>query len=194
MELSKEVKDILLQAARDSIKSLFDKTSLPENNYPQYPELSRINAGAFVTLTTHHQLRGCIGYLESPGKTLFDTICEAARHAAFNDPRFHPLTERELSDVVIEISILSTFTPIKDYSEIEIGVHGLLLEEYATRALLLPQVATEHHFSREQFLTAICQKAGIDSNTWKKRKLNLQVFTATVFSETERRKESYEPV
>ena len=194
MQLSKEVKDILLQTARDAIKSLFGDNALPQIDYSKYSELAEKNIGAFVTLTMHNQLRGCIGYLEAPEQTLFDTICQAARHAAFNDPRFHPLSERELSEVVIEISILSTFTPIKEYDEIEIGTHGLLLEEDGIRAILLPQVATEHNFTLQQFLTAICQKAGIDSYSWQKRRLKLKVFTATIFSEKEKRKEFYEPV
>ena len=140
----------------------------------------------------HNQLRGCIGYLDSPNQSIFDTICEAAKHAAINDPRFHPLSERELPDINIEISILSPFSQIKEYEEIELGVHGLLLDEEGIRALLLPQVATENNFNLQQFLKAICQKAGIDSYSWQKRKLNLKVFTALVFSETEKRKESYE--
>ena len=117
----------------------------------------------------------------------------SSRHAAFNDPRFNPLSISELSDIRIEISILSSFDPINEYDEIKIGVHGLLLNELGIRALLLPQVATEHNFNVPQFLTAICQKAGIDPNTWKKRKLSLKVFTATVFSEEITNKETYEP-
>jgi AmmeMemoRadiSam system protein A len=140
----------------------------------------------------HNELRGCIGYLEAPNQTIFDTICEAAKRAAFNDPRFHPLSARELPDINIEISILSPFYPIKDYEEIKIGLHGLLLDEEGIRALLLPQVATEHHFTLQQFLTAICQKAGIDSYTWQKRKLRLKVFTAIIFSEEAKRKETYD--
>jgi len=194
MQLSKEVKNILLLAARDAIKSLFGESTLPKVDYSQYPELLVTNKGAFVTLTINDQLRGCIGYLESPGKTILDTICEAARHAAFNDPRFHPLYISELSEIRIEISILSSFDPIKEYDEIIIGVHGLLLDEQNLRALLLPQVATEHNFTLPQFLTAICQKAGIAPYTWKKRKLNLKVFTATVFSEEIANKETYESV
>jgi len=192
MQLNEEVKNILLLSAREAIKSRFDKSNPPQNNYSQYPELSEKNKGAFVTLTMHNELRGCIGYLEAPDQTLFDTICDAAKRAAFNDPRFHPLSARELQDINIEISILSPFYPIKDYEEIKIGLHGLLLDEEGIRALLLPQVATEHHFTLQQFLTAICQKAGIDSYTWQKRKLRLKVFTAIIFSEEGERKKTYD--
>ena len=192
MQLSEEVKKILLLAARDAIKSLFDKSNPPKIDYTRYPELSETNTGAFVTLTMNDQLRGCIGYLESPNQTIFDTICEAAKHAAINDPRFHPLSAKELPIINIEISILSPFSQIKGYEEIKLGAHGLLLDEEGIRALLLPQVATENNFTLQQFLTAICQKAGIDSYSWQKRKLNLKVFTAAVFSEAEKRKKTYE--
>jgi uncharacterized protein len=194
MQLSKEVKNILLLASRDAIKSLFDENINPKVDYSLYPELSAMNMGAFVTLTINNQLRGCIGYLESQDRTLFDTICDAARQAAFNDPRFNPLSVKELSSIKIEISILSSFDPIKEYDEIKIGVHGLLLDEDGIRALLLPQVATEHNFTLNQYLSAICQKAGINSNSWQIRKLNLKVFTATVFSEEVTNKETYESV
>ena len=192
MQLSEEVKKVLLLAAREAIKSHFGKSNLPHIEYSQYPELSEKNKGAFVTLTKHNELRGCIGYLEAPDQTLYDTICEASKRAAFNDPRFHPLSVQELTDINIEISILSSFYPINDYEEIKIGLHGLLLEEEGIRALLLPQVATEHNFTLQQFLTAICQKAGIDSYSWQKRKLKLKVFTAIVFSEEGKRKELYD--
>ena len=193
MQLSEEVKKVLLLAAREAIKSRFDKSNPRQIDYSQYPELSERNKGAFVTLTMHNELRGCIGYLEAPDQTLFDTICEAAKRAAFNDPRFHPLSVREMPDINIEISILSPFYPIKNYEEIKIGLHGLLLDEEGIRALLLPQVATEHNFTLQQFLTAICQKAGIDSYSWQKRKLKLKVFTAIVFSEKEKRNDTYDP-
>jgi hypothetical protein len=194
MQLSEGAKRILLQIARDAIKSHFSGTTYPKIGNSQYPELSVQNTGAFVTLTMNNELRGCIGFLDAPNQRLIDTIFEAARRAAFNDPRFRPLSLQELSDTKIEISILSSFTPIKNYDEIKLGIHGLLLDEEGTRALLLPQVATEYNFTLQQFLTAICQKGGLDSNSWQKRNLKLKVFTATVFSETEKRNEPYETV
>ena len=98
------------------------------------------------------------------------------------DPRFKELTREEFDKIKIEISVLSTFEPIKSYNEIELGNHGLLLEE-AGRAILLPQVATENNYTREQYLTALCHKAGIYGEYWKERMLDINVFTATVFSE-----------
>jgi AmmeMemoRadiSam system protein A len=183
MNISQEEKDILLKAARQSITSLFYGKEPEKPDYDRYPLLKE-KLGAFVTLTINHQLRGCIGYIIGR-EPLFDTICSAAIHAAVNDPRFPALTKSELDKIHIEISILSEFVPIKSYDEIIIGKHGLYLDE-GGGGLLLPQVATEHKMNREQFLSALCNKAGFYSDYWKERMLRIKVFTAEIFSETEK--------
>jgi len=180
MELTNDEKEILLKAARQSILSAFGEAEKPEINYTAYPLLKQ-KMSAFVTIKIDEELKGCIGYIIAI-KALFDTVCETAQAAAFNDPRFKELTREEFDKIKIEISVLSTFEPIKSYNEIELGKHGLLLEE-AGRAILLPQVATENNYTREQYLTALCHKAGIYGEYWKERMLDINVFTATVFSE-----------
>ena len=92
------------------------------------------------------------------------------------------LSHEEFDKITIEISVLSPFDPIESYDDIEVGKHGLLLDE-GGRAVLLPQVATENNFTREEFLSALCRKAGLYSEYWKERILKIKVFTATVFSE-----------
>ena len=180
MELSKDEKEILLKAARQSILSAFGEAEKPAIDYKAYPVLKE-KRGAFVTLKENEKLRGCIGYIIAIGP-LFEIVVESAKAAAFNDPRFNKLSRDELDKVKIEISVLSPFEPIKSYDEIEIGKHGLLLDE-GGRAVLLPQVATENNFTREQFLTALCHKAGLYGDYWKERMLKIKVFSAEVFSE-----------
>ena len=180
MELTYDEREIILKAARQSILSTFGEVEKPEINYTTYPLLKQ-KTGAFVTLKIDKELRGCIGYIIAI-EPLFDTICESAQAAAFNDPRFNKLTREEFDKIKIEISVLSPFKPIKNYEEIEIGKHGLLLDE-GGRAVLLPQVATENNYTREQFLTALCHKAGMYGEYWKERMLKINVFKATVFSE-----------
>lgn len=180
MEVTKDEKEILLKAARQSILSSFNEAEKPEINYTAYP-LLKLEMGAFVTLRIDEELRGCIGYIVAVGP-LFETVCESAQSAAFNDPRFTGLTREEFDKIKIEISVLSPFEPIKSYDEIEVGKHGLLLDE-GGRAVLLPQVASENNMNREQFLTALCHKAGLYGEYWKERMLKIKVFTATVFSE-----------
>lgn len=180
MKISSEEKDILLKAARHSISSLFDGKEPEKPDYKKYPLLKE-KLGAFVTLTINHQLRGCIGYIIGR-EPLFDTICSAAIHAAVNDPRFSALKKSEFDKIHIEISILSEFVPIKNYDEIILGKHGLYLDE-GGGGLLLPQVATEHKMNRDEFLSALCNKAGFYSEFWKERQLKIKVFTAEIFSE-----------
>lgn len=181
MELDKSEKEILLKAARDSINSSFQKIVIEKPDYEKHPVL-KLHAGAFVTLTQFGTLRGCIGYIIGD-RPLFDTVCEAAIQAAQDDPRFSPVRKSEVKNISIEISILSPPFPLKSYDEIEIGKHGLILEESGKRGLLLPQVPVEHHMNREQYLDAICQKTGFSRGYWKTKQLLLSGFTATVFSE-----------
>ncbi|HQF44068.1 MAG TPA: AmmeMemoRadiSam system protein A, partial [Ignavibacteriaceae bacterium] len=166
MNISSEEKNILLTAARQSISSLFDGKKPEEPDYDKYPLLKE-KFGAFVTLTINDKLRGCIGYIIGR-EPLFQTVCSAAIHAAVNDPRFSALKKNELEVIKIEISILSEFTPIKSYDEIIIGTHGLYLDE-GSGGLLLPQVATEHKMNRDEFLSALCNKAGFYREFWKER-------------------------
>lgn len=191
MELTQKEKGVLLIAARDSISNLFTGIPAPSINYNYYPTLYK-HAGAFVTLTMGGQLRGCIGYIFNPAP-LFETVCEAARLAAMNDPRFVPLQKEELVNTEIEISVLSPSGSIRNYAEISIGKHGLILEEDGTKALLLPQVASDHNYDVPAFLSALCEKAGLDPYEWKKRHLPLKVFTADVFSEASNRIKTYVP-
>ena len=180
MNLTDDEKDLLLSTARQSILSVLNESTKPAIDYSAYP-LLKLKLGAFVTLKINEQLIGCIGYIVAMGP-LFDTICETARSAAFNDPRFNPLTREKFDKIKIEISVLSPLEPIANYDDIETGKHGILLDE-GGRAVLLPQVATENNFDRAQFLTALCHKAGMYGEYWKERVLKIKIFTATVFSE-----------
>ncbi|MCL5030465.1 MAG: AmmeMemoRadiSam system protein A [Bacteroidetes bacterium] len=191
MELSEETKGILMLAARDSIQSLFSEKRPPVIDYTYYPDLLKQGFGVFVTIIVDNQLRGCIGYITS-SMSLFDTVCDSAIQAASNDPRFFPIAEEELPHVNIEISVLSPLMDITSYDQIQIGQHGLVLEDEYYRAVLLPQVAIENKYDVEQFLTALCEKAGIQPYSWKTDNLNIKVFTASIFSELGSRRRTYE--
>lgn len=192
MLLTEKDKGVLLLAARESIQFLFAESFPPAIDYSMYPNLEA-SLGAFVTLHKNNELRGCIGYVQSEMK-LFETICESAKKAAVEDPRFPPVQQDEIPFLEIEISVLSHPKPIGSINEIEIGKHGLLLDDHIYRAVLLPQVAAEQKYSVEEFISALCDKAGLDLYSFKKKRLNLKVFTADVFSEFERRKTNYEHV
>lgn len=137
--------------------------------------------GAFVTLKIDGKLRGCIGY-PLPYKPLVETIIEMAVAAASQDPRFRPLTLRELDRTTIEISVLGLPEEITDPRQVEVCRHGLIISKGPARGLLLPQVPVEHGWDRETFLRNCCLKAGIGPDEWKKG-AKMEVFTAQVFSE-----------
>lgn len=190
MELNGNEKNTLLEAARNSIGAFLKLNSESVIDLVEYPNL-KINAGVFVTLKINNELRGCIGYINSKF-SLFQTVCDAAKQAAFNDPRFLPLDENEFDKINIEISVLTPPQQITSYDEIEIGKHGLILDEKGIRALLLPQVAVENNYNTQQFLTALCEKGRIRSDIWKEKILKLSVFEAIIFSDEIKREESYE--
>lgn len=138
--------------------------------------------GAFTALHLHGKLRGCIGYV-IPTHSLYRTVAETAQAAAFDDPRFQPVTAEEATHLKVEISVLSPLRPIRP-DEVEIGVHGLLISKAGRRGLLLPQVPVEWGWDRETFLTQTCHKAGLPLDAWR-QDADLQAFTAEVFGEDE---------
>jgi len=130
---------------------------------------------AFVTLTHAGALRGCIGYVHAI-RPLAETIAHCAASAATGDPRFPPVTARELPAVQIEISVLSPLRPAADPSAIQVRVHGLHISKDDHHGLLLPQVASELGWDRETFLRQVCVKAGLPQDAWR-RGADLKVFT-----------------
>jgi len=176
--LTDQEKKYLHTIARSVIQSRAAGTSLPafEKATPTLQE----KRGAFVSLHRKGQLRGCIGYVHAV-KPLYQTIQDMAIAAAFQDPRFPPLQEDELGDLEIELSVLTPMREISDISEIEIGRHGLLLIQGNYSGLLLPQVATEYGWSRDEFLGHTCMKAGLPRTAWKDTETKIFVFSADVF-------------
>jgi AmmeMemoRadiSam system protein B/AmmeMemoRadiSam system protein A len=179
--LSQAQKKELLTIARNSIET-FVRTGQAAGIKPTDARLSEIE-GAFVTITIHGALRGCIGNIIGQ-EPLDETVRDMAVAAASHDPRFPPLRAGELKDVKIEISVLSKPRRVKDASEIQLGKHGVIVSDGIHQGVFLPQVATETGWSKEEFLAQLCsQKAGLPPDAWKYPDTALYVFTADVFSE-----------
>lgn len=181
-ELSNEEKQQLLAIARKSLEEYLSKGRIPSFEVTS-PNLKE-KRGAFVTLKKAGMLRGCIGLIY-PIKPLYQTVAEMAVASAVDDPRFPPLSLDELPLVEIEISVLSPLERVKNIEEIEVGKHGLYIRSGPFSGLLLPQVATEYNWDRETFLQHTCLKAGLPSDAWKSKDVELYKFTAEVFSEKE---------
>ena len=151
------------------------------------PAVFRERRGVFVTWygPPGRSLRGCIGYPQ-PVLPLAQGVREAAISAALDDPRFPPVTVRELSSLVVEVSLLSPFEPIGPRERpgaVKVGRDGLVVEAGEFRGLLLPQVAPEQGWDREEFLDGTCEKAGLAPSAWRSPKVNVFRFEAEVFRE-----------
>ncbi len=178
--LSAEERAELLRLARQTIT-----TYLKEGKIPSYqttnPDFLR-PGGAFVTLRKHGQLRGCIGYIYSE-EPLYQTIQKMAIAAAVQDPRFPPVRASELEKITVEVSLLSPIQRVTDTSTIVVGKHGLIIRYGPYQGLLLPQVAPEQGWNREEFLEGVCHKAGLPPDAWRDPQAELYAFTAEVFGE-----------
>ncbi len=170
-----------LAIARSSLENHFSekKVSLPSLSSPLLHE----ELGAFVTLRKNGELRGCIGTFE-PEKPLSQVISAMALAAAFDDPRFPPLVEEELKDIKIEISIMTPKQKIDDWQKIELGRHGVVIQNGSRLGTFLPQVATETGWSLEEFLGQLCtQKTGLPEDCYKDPKTNIYTFEVQIFEE-----------
>lgn len=179
--LRSEEKRALLEMARQSISRIVEEQREMPVSSPE-GELAR-PSGAFVTLRLRGRLRGCIGKMESE-EPLADVVSHCAAAAATEDPRFSPLQRDELRELEIEISVLSPLE-IARPEQVEPGKHGLLISRGYLRGVLLPQVATEHRWTRERFLEETCIKGGLGPEAWKDAETSIEIFTAEIFSESE---------
>jgi AmmeMemoRadiSam system protein A len=176
-EFSAEERSLLLHVAHDSILSALQGREISLD--APTPRLAE-HRGAFSSLYLRGELRGCVGYV-LPACSLYRTVAETARAAAFNDNRFSPVTSQEAPEIEVELSILSRPQPIRA-EEIEIGRHGLLVSGRGRRGLLLPQVPVEHDWDVKTFLEQTCRKAGLPFDAWRTGAI-LQAFTAEVFGD-----------
>jgi AmmeMemoRadiSam system protein B/AmmeMemoRadiSam system protein A len=141
----------------------------------------RADAAVFVTITRKGQLRGCIGQT-SPTMPLYQAVQYSAMRSCASDPRFPPMTEQELGDIEIEISILSPFERVDDPNSIKVGRDGLYIRKGMNAGLLLPQVPVERGWDRNTYLAQLCQKAGLPEDGWKEG-ATIHRFGAVVFKD-----------
>lgn len=176
--LNENEKKLLHRIAEEAIRSALEKKSPP--HYTVESEKLQELRGAFVSLHKEGMLRGCIGHIRGD-RPLHETIKEMACAAAFEDPRFPPLTFEELDQVDIEISALTPLRKIAAIDEIEVGKHGIYMVKGFYSGLLLPQVPTEYGWDRLEFLEHTCSKAGLHKDAWKESDTEIYIFSADVF-------------
>lgn len=177
----------LINLARHSIKSVLDNNYNPEMGIKLVKNYKN-KQGVFVTLHINGELRGCVGFIQ-PIYTLYEGTIKASKLAAFDDPRFPPLTREEYNDIQIELSILTppeeiTVNYPEDYlKKIKVCRDGLIIDNGFLNGCLLPQVPGEWSWNELEFLEHTCMKAGLHKDTWKEDSCKIMKFTAQVFSE-----------
>ncbi len=190
-QLSDEEGKFLIELARNTVKTYLEtgKAIKPPKNTPK--KLFE-NCGVFVTINTlkrgKKELRGCIGY-PYPTNPLVEAVIDAAVQSATQDPRFYPLSAKELDNVVFEVSVLTPPESVQvekpeDYvKKIKVGEHGLIVEKGFYKGLLLPQVPVEWSWCEEEFLCQCCVKAGLPPDSWLTKGAKIYRFSAIVFEE-----------
>ncbi|MCS7097891.1 MAG: TIGR00296 family protein [Candidatus Methanomethyliaceae archaeon] len=189
--LTLEEGEFLVRLARNVVTKYI--TKMEKIHPPKHPSAKLYEKrGAFVTIekiiNERKILRGCIGY-PLPHLPLIEAVIESAISAATKDPRFPPLKEKELSEVIFEVSVLTPPKLLevknpKDYPKlIKIGRDGLIVEMGYYSGLLLPQVPVEYNWDEETFLSECCMKAGLPPDCWLSRGVRIYSFTAEIFCE-----------
>ena len=185
-----EMEKFALKLAKDSIRHFMECKKIIQIKPEEIPfEELKKTKGCFVTIHLDGEIHGCIGNIE-PENKLYEAIIKNAVLAAFYDPRFYPLTtEGEIDNIKIEISILSKPKEIKFRSPEELlkklkNNKGVILQKGTRKATFLPQV-WEQLPKKEEFISELCAKAGLDKDEWKKRtnEIKIKTYTAKIIEE-----------
>lgn len=186
VDISLDIGTKAVRLARAAASSYLRNEKLPD---PPADPIFQEKHGVFTTINTYpgNTLRGCIGFPE-PYYPLGEGIIRSSIYAATEDPRFEPMKIDEISHVTFEVSILAqpveiTVNPEDRPKAVHIGRDGLIAVYNGASGLLLPQVATEYRMNPEEFLEALCEKAGLWEGCWKYKKVKISKFQATVFGE-----------
>jgi len=169
-KLCEEEHILLREIALESIKYGLSQKKHLQVETSRYPKSLQNPGASFVTLNWNGQLRGCIGSLEAY-QPLVNDVAYNAYAAAFSDPRFPSLSENELDDLELHISVLTPAEPIQFDSESDLleqirpGIDGLVLEDGYNRGTFLPAV-WESLPEKTSFLQHLKMKAGLPKDYW----------------------------
>jgi AmmeMemoRadiSam system protein A len=160
----------LRKLALDSIRHGLENGNPLEPDLDRFDEVLKAPGAVFVTLNLHGHLRGCVGSFEA-SRPLLQDVARNAYSAAFMDFRFPPVSERELSEIEVHISLLTPLEPFEVANREDLlkrlrpGVDGLLLDDPPHRSTFLPQV-WESLKDPEDFLGELLMKAGLPRDHW----------------------------
>ena len=185
--LTKEEQKTLLKLARETIETYLKTGKKPSVSKTKLtPNLKKVQ-GCFVTLNKNPGLRGCIGHI-LPQEELYKCVMDNAVSAAVSDPRFNPVKYDELKDIKIEISVLTVPQKLKFSSGEDLKnklrpmIDGVILKKEWHQSTYLPQV-WEQLPNKEEFLTSLCVKGGMNPNHWQDKSTEVNIYQAFVFEE-----------
>jgi len=183
--LDSEARAFLLRIARESLEhAVRTGKTFPKGHFTSSaPKSTLAEMGAFVTLKDKATgaLRGCIGEI-TPMRPLVEAVAARAVDSALHDPRFMPVSERELSGLCVEVSALTPPKPVPSWRDIVLGRDGMTLEKGSAYAVFLPQVAPEQGWDLATTLSCLSRKAGLSSDAWREG-TKFETFQAEVFHE-----------
>lgn len=185
LTLTDKEKQHLLTIARRSLSWFVEHRAMAEIDTLDVPVTETMNtiAATFVTLHKDAMLRGCIGEI-FPSQPLYQSVLTNAIRAGVSDPRFPAVTASELSQLHMEISVLTPPQDVPSYQDIQLGRDGMILSQGRRHAVFLPQVAPEQGWDLDQTLTHLSMKAGLPAEAWKQPETTFQTFQAIVFQES----------
>jgi len=186
-QLTKEQGKFLVKVAREIIREALFEGKIKRTPLDGLPDVFKRPGAAFVTITEHGQLRGCIGHIIAK-EPLIRSVEDNAIAAAFEDPRFYPLRKDEFKDIKIEVSVLTEPKPLKYkdvndlLNKLRPGIDGVIIKKGPYTATFLPQV-WEQLPDKRMFLSHLCMKAGLPSDEWKKGDLEVYTYQVQAFEE-----------
>lgn len=185
---SREEQKLLLNIARAALTAAAEERVKPWLDLEALPPKLREERACFVTLNEYGDLRGCTGTLYAR-RPLAQEVNSTTIQTALSDPRFEPVRAEEVPHIQIEISVLTPPTRLEFRAPVELlrqlrpNIDGVLIQSVGGhRATLLPQV-WERYPNPADFLSVLCQKAGLPANAWQRPGLFVDVYQAIVFEE-----------
>ncbi len=160
-------RDTLLRLAWRTLAGHLDGNPIKDADLEAYPFTPCLVAprGLFVTLKKAGQVRGMQGEID-PSRPLYQQVIVFTRRAATRDPRFLPLTDRDLEETTIELALIGVRTRVAGSAEIQTDRQGVFLEKWGRRALFLPGLAAQQGWTAERTLDELCSQAALPKGSW----------------------------
>lgn len=162
IEATRKAEDPYVSLARQTLENFVKKGKVID--IPDYvsEEMLGQKAGVFVSLKKHGQLRGCIGTISPVTESIAEEIIQNAISSGTRDPRFNPVKDFELNDLVYSVDVLNEPEPISSSAELDVTRYGVIVSSGYRRGLLLPNL--EGIDTPEKQLDIALSKAGISKN------------------------------